>query len=59
MIGDPVLVLADLGLARAYAMSGELAKARSQYGEFFALWNNADPDIPVLKRAKAEFGNLR
>jgi DNA-binding winged helix-turn-helix (wHTH) protein/Flp pilus assembly protein TadD len=58
MIGDPVFVLAHLGLARAYAMSGELAKARSQYEEFFALWNRADPDIPVLKRAKAEFGNL-
>jgi len=58
MIGDPVFVLAHLGLARAYAMSGELPKARSQYEEFFALWNRADPDIPVLKRAKAEFGNL-
>jgi DNA-binding winged helix-turn-helix (wHTH) protein/tetratricopeptide (TPR) repeat protein len=58
MIGDPVFVLAHLGLARTYAMSGELAKARSQYEEFFALWNRADPDIPVLKRAKAEFGNL-
>jgi eukaryotic-like serine/threonine-protein kinase len=47
------------GLARAYALSGESAKARSQYEEFFALWNGADPDIPVLKRAKAEFGSLR
>jgi hypothetical protein len=58
MIGDPAFVLAHLGLARAYAHSGESAKARAQYEEFFALWNGADPDIPVLKRAKAEFGNL-
>jgi tetratricopeptide (TPR) repeat protein len=59
MIGDPVLVLTHIGLARSYALSGESAKARAQYEEFFALWNTADPDIPVLKRAKAEFGNLR
>jgi len=58
-IGDPVLVVAHLGLARAYAISGESAKARVQYDEFFALWNGADPDIPVLKRAKAEIENLR
>ena len=59
MIGDPVFVLAHLGLARAYALSGESVKARSQYEEFFAIWSHADPDIPVLKRAKAEFNNLR
>ena len=59
MIGDPVFVLTHLGLARAFALSGESAKARSQYEEFFALWNGADPDIPVLKQAKAEFSNLR
>ena len=59
MIGDPVFVLAHVGLARAYALSGKSAKARAQYEEFFALWNGADPDIPVLTRAKAEFGNLR
>jgi DNA-binding winged helix-turn-helix (wHTH) protein/Flp pilus assembly protein TadD len=59
MIGDPVFVLAHIGLGRAYAMLGESAKARAQYQEFLALWNSADSDIPVLKRAKAEFGNLR
>jgi hypothetical protein len=59
MIGDPVFVLAHLGLARSYALSGESAKARAQYEEFFALWNRADSDIPVLKQARAEFGNLR
>jgi hypothetical protein len=59
MIGDPVFVLAHLSLARSYASSGEPANARVQYEEFFALWNGADPDIPVLKRAKAEFEKLR
>jgi DNA-binding winged helix-turn-helix (wHTH) protein len=59
MIGDPVFVLMHVGLARAYALSGESSKARAQYEEFFALWKNADPDCPVLKRAKAEFVNLR
>jgi eukaryotic-like serine/threonine-protein kinase len=60
IVGDsPIGALAYLELGRAYAMSGESAKARAQYQEFFALWNGADPDIPVLKRAKAEFGNLR
>ena len=59
MIGDPVFVLAHVGLARAYAMSGESAKARAQYQEFFALWNGADSDIPVLKQAKAEFADIR
>ena len=59
MIGDPVFVLTHVGLARAYALSGESSKARAQYEEFFALWKNADPDCPVLKRAKAELANLR
>jgi DNA-binding winged helix-turn-helix (wHTH) protein/Tfp pilus assembly protein PilF len=58
-IGDPVLVLAHIGLARSYALSGESAKARAQYEEFFALWKNADPDCPILKRAEAEYRNLR
>jgi hypothetical protein len=59
VINEPIGALAHLGLARAYALSGESAKARAQYQEFFALWSGADPDIPILKRAKAEFGNLR
>ena len=46
----------DLAYTRAYALSGEAAKARVQ---FFALWKGAHPGIPDLKRAKAEYGNLR
>jgi eukaryotic-like serine/threonine-protein kinase len=59
MIGDAVFVLAHVGLARAYALSGESSKARAQYEEFFSLWKSADPDCPILKQAKAEFGELR
>jgi len=58
-IGDPVLVLTHIGLARSYALSGESAKARAHYEEFFALWKNADPDCPMLIRAKMEYRNLR
>jgi len=35
-----------------------LAKARSAYQDFFTLWNDADPDVPVLKQAKAEYARL-
>jgi len=51
--------LAHLGLARAYAMQGDTAKARSAYQDFLALWKNADADIPVLIAAKAEYAKLK
>jgi tetratricopeptide (TPR) repeat protein len=50
--------LAHLGLGRAYALEGEKAKARNAYQEFFALWRDADSDIPILKNAKAEYKKL-
>jgi predicted Zn-dependent protease len=50
--------LARLGLGRAYAMTGDSAKARAAYQDFFALWKDADPDVPVLKQAKAEYAKL-
>ncbi len=56
---DPVGTLAHLGLGRAYAMQGGAAKARAAYQDFFALWKDADPDIHILKQAKAEYGNLK
>jgi eukaryotic-like serine/threonine-protein kinase len=46
---------AHLGLARAYALSGEVAKSRAAYQDFLTLWKDADPDIPILQQAKAEF----
>jgi hypothetical protein len=51
--------LARLGLARAYALQGDTAKARAAYRDFLTLWKDADPDIPILKEAKAEYAKLR
>jgi predicted Zn-dependent protease len=51
--------LARLGLARAYAMQGDMAKARSAYQDFLTLWKDADPDIPILKEAKTEYAKLQ
>lgn len=50
--------LARVGLARAYVLQGDTSKARASYEEFFALWKDADKDIPILKQAKAEYGRL-
>ena len=51
--------LAKLGLGRAYAMTGDAAKARAAYQDFLALWKDADPDVPILKEAKAEYAKLQ
>ena len=56
---SPVGVLARLGLARAYALQGDRAKARAAYQDFLTLWKDADPDVPILKRAKAEYAKLQ
>lgn len=58
VINEPIGALAYLGLGRAYALSGEAAKARSAYHTFLILWNHADPDIPVYKQANAEYARL-
>jgi tetratricopeptide (TPR) repeat protein len=55
----PLGGLAHLGLARAYTLSGDTAKARTAYQDFFALWKDADPDIPILKEAKSEYAKLQ
>jgi eukaryotic-like serine/threonine-protein kinase len=55
----PWRALAHLGLARAYASQGEAAKAKAAYLDFLALWKDADPDIPILKQAKAEYAKLK
>jgi serine/threonine protein kinase/predicted Zn-dependent protease len=51
--------LTHLGLARARALEGNVSAARSAYQDFFALWKDADPDIPILKEAKAEYEKLQ
>ena len=58
-IGDPLMGLAQLYLARSYAQQNDAAKARAAYQDFLALWKDADPDIPILKEAKAEYAKLR
>lgn len=54
----PIHAIARLGLARAYVLSDDTAKARVAYQDFLALWKDADPDIPLLKQAKAEYAKL-
>jgi tetratricopeptide (TPR) repeat protein len=51
-------VPAHVGLGRAYALQGDTAKARKAYQDFLALWKDADPDIPILKKAKDEYKAL-
>ena len=58
-INAPIAVLAHLGLARGYALQGDMAKARTSYENFLALWKDADPDIPILQQAKTEYEKLR
>jgi tetratricopeptide (TPR) repeat protein len=55
----PLAPLAHLGLARAYVMQGDTAKARAAYQDFLTLWKEADPDIPILKQAKGEYAKLK
>jgi Tfp pilus assembly protein PilF len=59
VINFPLGALAHLGLARAYGMAGDTVKAKSAYRDFLALWKDADPDIPILKQAKAEYAKLQ
>ena len=54
----PLGALAHLQLGRAYAAAGDATKAKVAYEDFLTLWKDADPDIPVLKQAKAEYGKL-
>jgi Flp pilus assembly protein TadD len=54
-----LLPLAQLGLARSYVLSGDTAKARTAYQDFLALWKDADPDVPILIAAKAEYAKLK
>jgi len=57
-VNEPIGPLAHLQIGRAYAMQGDIAKAKGAYQDFLTLWNDADPDIPILISAKAEYGKL-
>jgi hypothetical protein len=59
VISDPIGVLAHLQIGRAYALSGDTSKAKHAYEDFLTLWKDADPDIPILKQAKAEYSKLQ
>jgi eukaryotic-like serine/threonine-protein kinase len=58
-INFPLGALARLGMARSDALAGDTVKARAAYQDFFGLWKNADPEIPILKEAKAEYEKLK
>jgi eukaryotic-like serine/threonine-protein kinase len=51
--------LVHLQMARAYGLSGDKKRAKAAYQDFFELWKHADPDIPILKVAKQDYGKLR
>jgi hypothetical protein len=59
VLGDPMGAVARLQLARALAQAGDLPKARAAYEELLALWHDADAELDLPKRAKAEFAALR
>ena len=59
VVNFPLGAVAHLGLARAYALEGEVLKSGAAYRELFTLWKDADPDIPILKEAEAEYAKLR
>ncbi len=56
---EPLAALAHLGLARAYALQGDSAKAKAAYQDFLTLWKDADPDVPILIAAKSEYAKLQ
>jgi eukaryotic-like serine/threonine-protein kinase len=58
VVNIPIGALAHLGLARAYVLHGDTAKAKAAYHDFLTLWKDADPDIPILIAAKAEYAKL-
>lgn len=59
VVSDPIGALASLQLGRASVLSGKNEEGKAAYMEFLALWKDADPDIPILKQAKAEYARLR
>jgi hypothetical protein len=59
VVSDPIGALAHLQLGRAFVLSGDKTKAKTAYQDFLALWKEADPDIPILKQAQAEYAKLQ
>ncbi|MFZ0915867.1 MAG: tetratricopeptide repeat protein, partial [Candidatus Udaeobacter sp.] len=59
VLNELIGALAHVGLARAYTLSGDTEKAKAAYQDFFTLWKNADPDLPLLTQAKTDYGHLQ
>ncbi len=59
VLNSPIGALAHLGVARSYVLVGDSSKAGAAYQDFLTLWKDADPDIPILKQAKAEYAKLK
>ena len=59
VVNFPLATLARVGLGRAYTLSGDKTKAKAAYQDFLNLWKDADPDIPILKQAQAEYAKLQ
>ncbi len=59
IVNQPIGALAHLQIGRAYAMQGDVAKAKAAYHDFLTLWKDADPDIPILREAKDEYAKLQ
>ena len=59
MLNDIISALARLQIARAYAAERDSGKPRAAYQDFRTFWKDADPDIPILKEAKAEYATLQ
>jgi hypothetical protein len=55
---DPIGALAHLQLGRAFVLSGDKIKAHAAYQAFLTRWKDADPDIPILRQATAEYARL-
>jgi DNA-binding winged helix-turn-helix (wHTH) protein/tetratricopeptide (TPR) repeat protein len=59
VVNEPIGALSHLGLARAYAIHGDTAKAKAAYLHFLELWKDADPQLPILTQVKAEHAKLQ
>jgi hypothetical protein len=59
VINSPLGALARLGVAEAYAMQDDAPRARAAFQDFLVLWKDADPDIPILQQAKAEYAKIQ
>jgi len=59
VVNEPIGALVHVQIGRAYAMQGDNGNAKAAYKDFLTLWKDADPDIPILKQAKAEYAKLQ